>query len=1549
MRWKWYLMSLFCIFFYTKVTYGCSYTNLELSSWFMNVSSNDENYHANVEDRNSSTRYLCLSGKSTDLNLSISIKNPSFLHSARFLFDSYKVKNIFYSYDNEIWFPLITSLTAGEPIFINLFASNFVFKFERNNTSFGMICSNISFTICANYHAPYFELLKDTNEDAFSVIASLQPGANIVCLLHGILVPFQVLEITSNLTGFKEYQKLQFDILQNKFCRLCNGGSFLIQCSAIYPKNITTDIVSISISANIFNKKVSGAENVTAVYGVNDSNSILVSWKYSLFCPENYTQVKIYLTLEDQLTIKTVPANETFLLIDNLSPSSEYFIEVQLLTDHCESEKSSILKMTTMPGVPSPPINLFIVFTGSVLQLSWDAPIYNYNKIFYNVTLLGYKPFDSLYHSIRWFITQSTSLQNISASPENIYNVTVVAFNHRHTSNPLFGKAASMDFKRLCDPAPIQPTISEITPNSVTINIKAVNNSNCSISYYQIIVSETIYFPSNNESFGSYDVAKATGKRQYISKQIELFQEQCHVTIGDNSNNTYWSPPLKPSSSYLIFVRFISIWTDFILFSSLSKSISFLTEKELNLTLSVKSVAPDSLLLYIMKPSNVFFYQVIVSLDELSLCSDLYASYQVSTLMNSRCYMAHNRSLGFNDSLIFVGSETTLNGYFDRSLSDNVTYYIYFRYGIYENLLTRYSNFQYVVKESLAKKTKIKMFVDDITSYGFVLRLSASNFNSGYIQILGVKLKYNDSFTNSLYYLLPVTYEEAIKNDNQIPFLAGEFSTNDLQSEVKFLFGFSPQLFRIRRSNNYFSEPLERNRFYSIFATTQLLNGVLEVVMPATKPFKFGEVYPNDLSYLNLFDVLPTLSSATLSSATLSSATLLYDNSTSPTSTPTSPTTTSDISSGAKAAIISASVGVVILGFLIWILYKIRKYRNNNSQNSKQRNPNTSGLGNSSIVEGTNTLTLGKPNMTYETEHSDFCNESFVLHYEVDKKFPSVLMTNFKNYVESSKLNKMLNKQFEQLNDASYFVCSHGKDAANSHKNRYEKCLPTDRSRFILKDDRTDGSSDYINASIISSYKKNNGYIATQAPLPATIKDFWNMLWQSKSATIVMLCKRIEHGVANAQLYWPNLNQEEKYGKIHVKNNSYEKLNGYVIHTFEVQKKPETPRKVKLFHFIEWPDMSVPKCIDHLLTFREDIHKWADKFVEPLIVHCSAGVGRSGTFITIDALLENLGSSLTIDVFNFVNYLRSCRPQSVETFEQYEFIHDVILYYIDKYSFKVSKENVHKTYQNLKKVDPVTGEDGFTKYFKLLNRQLDLPITVANKPVHELKNRYSDKLPLDEYRVQLLITGLTLDETYINATNVNDWIISTQSPLESTIKDFWLMILCKNVKTILMLNELKENDNIYIKYYPNKQKAFDYGTFTIELKSKTILNQCLIRRCFTIKTADNEVFIVNHYQVKFFKINDYNRVGIINALKLMNYQEGETIVVHCDDGFGRTGSIIAVIQIIYEISKHGECNIMKILNALLSRSPFYLEKECHYKFIYTVLDEFYAPNEEVVS
>ncbi|XP_065834346.1 receptor-type tyrosine-protein phosphatase S-like [Oscarella lobularis] len=231
---------------------------------------------------------------------------------------------------------------------------------------------------------------------------------------------------------------------------------------------------------------------------------------------------------------------------------------------------------------------------------------------------------------------------------------------------------------------------------------------------------------------------------------------------------------------------------------------------------------------------------------------------------------------------------------------------------------------------------------------------------------------------------------------------------------------------------------------------------------------------------------------------------------------------------------------------------------------------------------------------------------------------------------------------------------------ANAEKNRYHgKVNAYDHSRFRLSS-RVD-SSDYINANYIDGYNSEKEYIATQGPTPATMNDFWQMVWEADVHIIVMVTSLNEGGMVKCDQYWPDKGQVW-YDNVSVKflTEDSGNLPTYVVRTFEVLREDEV-RVVKQYHFLLWPDHGVPEQSTPLLSFVREVRANVKPEDGPMVVHCSAGVGRTGTFIAIDQSLQWVDRDTKLDIFGVVLRMRQQRNLMVHNEAQYTFIHDALL------------------------------------------------------------------------------------------------------------------------------------------------------------------------------------------------------------------------------------------------------------------------------------------------
>jgi len=278
-----------------------------------------------------------------------------------------------------------------------------------------------------------------------------------------------------------------------------------------------------------------------------------------------------------------------------------------------------------------------------------------------------------------------------------------------------------------------------------------------------------------------------------------------------------------------------------------------------------------------------------------------------------------------------------------------------------------------------------------------------------------------------------------------------------------------------------------------------------------------------------------------------------------------------------------------------------------------------------------------------------------------------------------------------------------GKKPENKQKNRYRNILPFDHTRVILKDvDESIPGSNYINANYIQPDSEDVGancngkvYISTQGCLLETINDFWQMVYQENSKIIVMTSNRVERGRNKCARYWPKLNETNTYGKYEVTNMHKDKAHSYILRQFKLVKtdekkeSEEDERIVYHFHFKAWPDHGVPDDPGEVLDFLVNINTRYTQLKStntPVIVHCSAGIGRSGTFIVIDIVLDMVrqqGLDCDIDIYRTIQMIRKQRSGMVQTLAQYQFVYLALKHHVETLTQRMNAQHGKPEYSNI--------------------------------------------------------------------------------------------------------------------------------------------------------------------------------------------------------------------------------------------------------------------------
>ncbi|XP_010131532.1 PREDICTED: receptor-type tyrosine-protein phosphatase N2-like, partial [Buceros rhinoceros silvestris] len=265
------------------------------------------------------------------------------------------------------------------------------------------------------------------------------------------------------------------------------------------------------------------------------------------------------------------------------------------------------------------------------------------------------------------------------------------------------------------------------------------------------------------------------------------------------------------------------------------------------------------------------------------------------------------------------------------------------------------------------------------------------------------------------------------------------------------------------------------------------------------------------------------------------------------------------------------------------------------------------------------------------------------------------------SYMEDHLKNKnRLEKEWEALcaYQAEPNATTIAQQEENIQKNRSWAVVPYDHSRICLKGENSHDNSDYVNASPIMDHDpRNPAYIATQGPLPATVADFWQMVWENGCVVIVMLTPLAENGVKQCYHYWPD--EGSNLYHIYEVNLVSEHIwcEDFLVRSFYLKNlQTNETRTVTQFHFLSWNDQRVPASTRSLLDFRRKVNKCYRGRSCPVVVHCSDGAGRSGTYILIDMVLNKMAKGAKeIDIAATLEHLRDQRPGMVQTKEQFEF------------------------------------------------------------------------------------------------------------------------------------------------------------------------------------------------------------------------------------------------------------------------------------------------------
>uniref|UniRef100_A0A803W8Q4 protein-tyrosine-phosphatase n=2 Tax=Ficedula albicollis TaxID=59894 RepID=A0A803W8Q4_FICAL len=600
---------------------------------------------------------------------------------------------------------------------------------------------------------------------------------------------------------------------------------------------------------------------------------------------------------------------------------------------------------------------------------------------------------------------------------------------------------------------------------------------------------------------------------------------------------------------------------------------------------------------------------------------------------------------------------------------------------------------------------------------------------------------------------------------------------------------------------------------------------------------------------------------------------------------------------------------------------------------------------------------LAQPTLTIQTHPYRSC-EPVEMSYPRGQFQPAIRVADLLQHITQMKRGQGygFKEEYEALPEGQTASWDTAKEDENRNKNRYGNIISYDHSRVRLQLLDGDPHSDYINANYIDGYHRPRHYIATQGPMQETVKDFWRMIWQENSASVVMVTNLVEVGRVKCVRYWPD--DTEVYGDIKVTLIETEPLAEYVIRTFTVQKKGyHEIREIRQFHFTSWPDHGVPCYATGLLGFVRQVKFLNPPEAGPIVVHCSAGAGRTGCFIAIDIMLDMAENEGVVDIFNCVRELRSQRVNLVQTEEQYVFVHDAILEACLCGNTAIPVCEFRSIYYNISRLDPQTNSSQIKDEFQTLNivtpRVRPEDCSIGLLPRNHDKNRCMDVLPLDRC-LPFLISVDGESSNYINAALMDSHkqpaaFIVTQHPLPNTIADFWRLVFDYNCSSVVMLNEM-DAAQLCMQYWPEKTSCC-YGPIQVEFVSADI-DEDIINRIFRIcnmARPQDGYRIVQHLQYigwPAYRDTPPSKRSLLKVVRrLEKWQEqydgrdGRT-VVHCLNGGGRSGTFCAICSVCEMIQQQNIIDVFHIVKTLRNNKSNMVESLEQYKFVYEVALEY---------
>ncbi|XP_065924737.1 receptor-type tyrosine-protein phosphatase alpha isoform X2 [Magallana gigas] len=551
---------------------------------------------------------------------------------------------------------------------------------------------------------------------------------------------------------------------------------------------------------------------------------------------------------------------------------------------------------------------------------------------------------------------------------------------------------------------------------------------------------------------------------------------------------------------------------------------------------------------------------------------------------------------------------------------------------------------------------------------------------------------------------------------------------------------------------------------------------------------------------------------------------------------------------------------------------------------------------------------------------------------------------------KQAKENEGFQKEFKSLPYGERFPCEVAKSAGNIPKNRFKTTFPYDHSRVVLESSK-EFNSDYINANYIENMEGKREFIASQGPRVNTVVDHWRMIWQEHVNYIVMLTNLIEGPKVKCHQYWPEAGKEMDVDPFSLTLLEEKVYAYFVVRKMAVRKKKVTgSRTVVQFHYTHWPDHGTPDPLNLVDFLRQFRHKIKPSH-HPILVHCSAGIGRTGTFIALDVLSRYGKVKGKVNIIEYVKAMRKDRMTMIQNVDQYVFLYHALYEFFRRSGQFVRKDDFLSEFANLNKAESKKQlSDEFNELTSLKPKYEAKDYKSGKK--HQKLNASKSVLPVEKYLVYLT-SHIAGRDTYYNAINVSSFtqaeeLISAQFPVAGAAIDLVRLLIDEDCSFLVSLNPMSEvkelkdwvNDNI---------KTIKLDPYEITKHAQTEQSPDIRKTNLKIKGKEDDILGVEILECMSWSSSHTvptDKSILINFIKQFcldrrSHPDGRVAVLSKDGAVG-CGVFCAVYNAVQQIQQDAEVDMFTIVRQLQVRRPEMISTVEEYELCYDAVHQFLA-------